>query len=172
LQNCLLDTSYLITLSDPSRAGHEVAKSYFKACINSGTVMYLSTIAIAEFSVKQVIPDLIYANCIVLPFNVDEAIETARIHTLLDDANKASAKTSKPSEASERTALKDDLKLIAQAHKNEINFVLTEDKATFQKTVVRLSAMGHSALKVVLLIDGFDSTLFTGGQHSLTLETQ
>ncbi len=167
MQSCLLDTSYLITLSDSSRQQHETAKQYFKSCIDASVVMHLSTIAIAEFSVNQAIPDFIYANCIVLPFNVDEAIEAGRIHQLLKDTpqNSPQAKSS-----GDRVALKDDIKLIAQAHRNAIEFVLTEDGKTFKKTVARLTELGNSTLKVALLVDGFDETIFTNGQHTISLQ--
>jgi hypothetical protein len=70
----LIDTGFLISLSDPKRAHHGIAKKYFGACIERQVRMYLSTIVVSEFQVKQAIKDLPLRNFIVLPFNVDHAM--------------------------------------------------------------------------------------------------
>ncbi len=72
--NALIDTSFLITLSDPARKHHNIAQQYFRACIDKRTPMFLSTIVVSEFQVKQAITDLPLRNFIVLPFNVDHAM--------------------------------------------------------------------------------------------------
>jgi hypothetical protein len=63
--------------------------------------------------------------------------------------------------------VKDDIKLIAQAVCTSATHVLTEDARTLAKYVQRLKAAGQTALKVVLLADGFDAAWFNGGQSAL-----
>jgi hypothetical protein len=73
----LLDTSFLISLADPNRPRHAVARSYFEHFIEEGIPMYLSTIAAGEFQVGQPISDLPLDRFIVLPFNTSY---TALLH--------------------------------------------------------------------------------------------
>jgi predicted nucleic acid-binding protein len=58
MNGVLLDTSFLITLSDPKRASHTIAKQYFVRMIERGVIMYLSTIVVSEYEVKQQVDDL------------------------------------------------------------------------------------------------------------------
>jgi predicted nucleic acid-binding protein len=72
----LVDTSFLITLADPTRRHHSIAKAYFQEALRRGTPMYLSVIAAAEFQVRQSVTDLPLRNFEVLPFNIDHAMTT------------------------------------------------------------------------------------------------
>lgn len=63
----LLDTSFLISLSDKNRPNHEVAKQYYQHMIEQNITMYLSSIAVSEFSIKQDIRDLPLKNFRILP---------------------------------------------------------------------------------------------------------
>lgn len=54
----LVDTSFLITLADPVRRHHEVAKTYFREFLNANVPLYLSAIVASEFQVKQAVNDL------------------------------------------------------------------------------------------------------------------
>ena len=48
IDSVLLDTSFLISLSDPNRVNHETAKSYYREFIQRGVPMFLSTKLIAQ----------------------------------------------------------------------------------------------------------------------------
>ena len=74
MNSVLLDTSFLISLSDPARAHHAQAVQYYRECVHRQVPMYLSTIVISEFQVRQSINDLPLRNFVVLPFNVDHAM--------------------------------------------------------------------------------------------------
>ncbi len=74
MNSVLLDTSFLISLSDPARAHHGVAQQFYKECIARRVPMFLSTVVISKYQVKQAINDLPLRNFIVLPFNVDHAM--------------------------------------------------------------------------------------------------
>ena len=63
----LVDTSFLITLADPARRNHEVAKTYFRLCLKANVPLYLSAILASEFQVKQAVNNLPLRNFIVLP---------------------------------------------------------------------------------------------------------
>lgn len=118
--------------------------------------MYLSTIAMSEFQVKQAINDLPMRNFVVLPFNVDHAMRCGiLIRQFSRDAQ------------DDRVRVKDDFKLIAQCDCEGITHLLGEDESTLVKYLARARASGQSTTHSVLLKDGFDASWFENGQYRL-----
>ena len=156
MNSVLLDTSFLISFSDPTRTHHATAQRYYRECIQRQVPMFLSTIAISEFQVRQAINDLPLRNFVVLPFNVDHAMACG---LLLRATNRDAA--------DDRVRIKDDFKLIAQCQCDGITHLLSEDAGTLAKYVARLSGHGPGATKVVLLKDGFEAAWFENGQSRL-----
>ena len=102
MNSVLLDTSFLITFSYPTRANHAAALQYYRECVQRQVPMYLSTIVISEFQVKQAINDLPLRNFVVLPFNVDHAMRCGLIiRSMVRDPE------------DDRVRVKDDFKLVA-----------------------------------------------------------
>lgn len=149
----LVDTSFLITLADPARVHHRVAKSYFREALQRGVPLYLSAIVASEFQVGQAVTDLPLRHFEVLPFNIDHAM-TAGL--LLRDLRRDAG--------DDRVAVKDDVKLIAQAVCESLTHVLTEDEQTLTKYVRRLNEVGRCSLRCILLADGFEPAWFDNGQ--------
>lgn len=143
----LLDTSFLITLVDDSRPHHAHAMLYLREAVQRGATLYLSAVVVSEFHAKQPITDLPLRNFRVLPFNIDHAMMAGELASAL-----------------RRDAVKDDLKLLAQAVCTSIPYVLTEDESTLAKFARQLEAAGKSSVKAVLLKDGFESAWFENGQ--------
>ena len=152
----LLDTSYLISLADPNRSHHETAVSYLREALRHGAPLYLSAIAASEFQVKQAVTDLPLRNFEVLPFNIDHAM-TAGL--LMRDLQRDAG--------DERSAVKDDIKLVAQAICQSLTHILTEDAETLVKYVRRLNDTGQCTLQTILLAEGFDAAWFNHGQRGL-----
>lgn len=161
MPSALLDTSFLITLIDSNRPNHAVARQYYQLMLNEQVVMYFSAVAASEFAIKQPITDLPLKNFRIIPFNITHAIEAARLWNLLQrDASDA------------RHVVRDDVKLIAQASKEEISFILTEDASTLQKYCEKLRAGSTIQVRTIKLVDGFDSSAFRAdGQRGLNLQT-
>lgn len=152
----LLDTSYLISLADPARTHHGVATQYLRAALHRGVPLYLSAIAASEFHVRQPITDLPLRNLNILPFNIDHAMVAGQLMAALQrDAG------------DDRGAVKDDVKLIAQAICESLTHVLTEDERTLAKYLRRMNQSGQCRAKSILLADGFDVSWFNNGQHGL-----
>ena len=152
----LLDTSYLITLVDSSRKHHEVAEAYLPESLRRGVPLYLSVIAASEFQVKQDVADLPLRNFELLPFNIDHAMQAGLLmRGLQRDATDI------------RDAVKDDVKLIAQAICESLTHILTEDAKTLVKFVHRFNDARECNLKSILLADGFDAAWFDHGQRGL-----
>jgi predicted nucleic acid-binding protein len=156
VNSILLDTSFLISFTDPSRAHHAAALAYYRECVRRQVPLYLSTIVISEFQVKQAINDLPLRNFVVLPFNIDHAMRCGLIiRSMARDPG------------DDRVRVKDDFKLVAQCDCEAISHLISEDASTLAKYLKRASEAGLTATKVVLLRDGFDAAWFENGQARL-----
>lgn len=152
----LVDTSFLISLADPARPNHAAAEAYFREALRQGAPLYLSAIAASEFQVRQAVTDLPLRNFVVLPFNIDHAMQAGLLMRRLQrDAG------------DDRAVVKDDVKLIAQAICESMSHVLTEDAQTLVKYLLRLNANGECTVRPILLKDGFDGAWFNNGQRGL-----
>ena len=156
MNSVLLDTSFLITFSDPNRPNHQVAIDYYKECILRKVPMYLSTIVISEFQVKQAINDLPLRNFIVLPFNVDHAM---RCGIMIRQMNRDTG--------DDRVQVKDDYKLISQCDCENIDLIFSEDASTLSKYLDKGRELGLMSAKSILLRNGLDLSWFENGQQSL-----
>ena len=156
MNGVLLDTSFLISFSDPARPHHAAALSYFRECVRRQIPMYLSAIVISEFQVKQAINDLPLRNFVVLPFNVDHAMKCGlMIRNMVRDPD------------DDRVRVKDDFKLLAQCDCEGISHLISEDASTLAKYLDRARDAGLTTTKAVLLRSGFDTAWFENGQTRL-----
>lgn len=137
-----------------------VAKQYFIHALQNGARLHVSTLALAEFAIKQPLEDLTLHALLVLPFNIDHASACGRLGALLLPARDA---------GDDRAIMRTDLQLIAQAHVESIPCVLTEDRRTLSKYLDRARAAGACACQAVVLADGFDAAWFNDGQRALAL---
>ena len=72
-----LDTSYLITLADPARERHAVAKRYFREFLARKMPLGVSAIVVAEFCVRQQLGTLPLQQLLLVPFNHEDAVVAA-----------------------------------------------------------------------------------------------
>ena len=156
LDGALVDTSFLIALVKPEDEWHSTAVAYYKGCIERDVPLYLSTIVISEFSVKQAVTDLELRNYITVPFNVDHGMKAGQFFSRIERD---------PGDG--RPAVKDDLKLIAQCACEQISHLLTADERTLAKYMRQLAAAGLVATTPVTLSAGYDAAWFSGGQRSI-----
>lgn len=156
MNSALVDTSFLISLSDSTRKHHAVAQQYYKACIERRVPLFLSSIVISEYQVRQAINDLPLRNFIVLPFNIDHAMACGLLVRALPRDS-----------GDDRVRVKDDFKLIAQCQCDGVSHVLTEDGNTLTKYLDRLRGEGNLETRAVLLSTGFDAAWFENGQGRL-----
>ena len=158
----VLDTSFLITLADPGRTGHEAARQYWRHFTEQALPVFLPTIVVSEFCVRQEIPPEILRACVVLPFNWDDAIQAAAL-----DFSKADR------EGESRDALKDDVKIIAQAMVKDAAWIITDDTRSFYKFAHQLTAAGKATFRPIKLEDGFDLSFFEpSGQRQLSFDDE
>lgn len=156
MNSVLLDTSFLISFSDPSRPYHAAAVAYYRECVRRRVAMYLSTIVVSEFQVKQAINDLPLRNFVILPFNVDHAMRCGlMIRQMPRDAG------------DDRVRVKDDYKLLAQCDCEAVTHLISEDASTLAKYTGRARESGLVTTQVILLRVGFDAAWFENGQTRL-----
>jgi predicted nucleic acid-binding protein len=158
----VLDTSFLITLAGPERSHHETARRYWRAFTERALPIFLPTIVVSEFCVRQQIPPDILRACIVLPFNWDDALKAAEL-----DFSKVER------EGESRDELKDDVKIIAQAIVTDAALIITDDTKSFYKFASALKSEGKAAFRTVKLEDGIDLSVFeSSGQHMMNYEAE
>lgn len=156
----VVDTSFLITLADPKRPHHETARQYWRHFMELGLPIYLPTIVASEFCIRQEIPPDILRACVVLPFNWDDAQQAAKL-----DFSKVKRK------GESRDALKDDVKIIAQAMVKDAALIITDDTRSFYKFARELAASGQARFRVIKLEDDFDLSFFdANGQRQLSFD--
>ena len=157
----VIDTSFLITLADPVRDHHQAAKSYWKHFLEQSIPVLLPTIVVSEFCRKQSIPPEILNSCVVLPFNIDDALKAAEMDlTRFDRQGESGA------------ALKDDVKIIGQGIVKAAQFLITDDTKTFYRYAFNLQQAGKSPCKPIKLEDGFDLSFFEpDGQAILNFDS-
>lgn len=159
MQSVLLDSSFIISLSDDSRSDHEVAKRYFRAFIDNNVIMHLSTIVICEFEVKQRFTDLGAHNFIIMPFNVDEAVAGAAAFTTMHPLR---------IQGDDRAAVSADAKLMGQCINAGIEFFITgDDKCRRRIDRILESGPGLPFPRAICTRDSFDASWFNGGQWPL-----
>jgi predicted nucleic acid-binding protein len=153
----LVDTSFLISFAKADgRPNHEVAVRYFREALRRQLPIYLSAIVASEFQVRQDITDLPMRNFIFLPFNIEDAKTAGLLMRRL---------ARDPTDS--RAAVKDDMKILAQAICHSITHGLTEDRSTLTKYAQRLREAGDSTVQTILLADGFDDAWFNEGQRGI-----
>jgi predicted nucleic acid-binding protein len=158
----ILDTSFLITLAGEKRENHAAAVAYWKHFKESGIPIYLSTIVVSEFEVKQAIDDGMRLSCIPALFTWQDALRTSKLARLRKRAQEQA-------EGDDRVAVSDDIKIIAQAVERDVAYAITDDCDTFAKFALRWREEGHVNFVTLALRDGFDIGYFKkGGPDLLT----
>jgi predicted nucleic acid-binding protein len=120
----LCDTGFLIRLNQPQDPLHANARGYLKHLLAGDHRIYVSTIALAEYAVRDKIENLPMRYFRVLPFNIDHAQKAGEFAaTVFSQRDKI------PEEITQRVIIPNDTKMFAQADVTEaITHYLTADK--------------------------------------------
>lgn len=132
---------------DDSRNNHEKAVAFFKYFLKEKHPMILSSIVTAEFSVKQDIKDLPLKNLRPLPFNIPDSHHLGKI---FEEKFKKYKK--------DRNSVKDDFKIVSQCSFNDIDYLITEDKA-FVDLINKLKKEQILKVTPLYLPDGYELAL-------------
>lgn len=143
----LLDTSYLISLVNANRPHHDIAAQYYRHLVKYDMPMYFSAIVAAEFGIRQPVTELPLDHFRILDFNVMHGQLAADLWNAITPRDEEDA----------RAVVRDDVKLLAQASDEDIDFILNEDAATLHKYCERLHLSGIIRTRSIVLKDGFDA---------------
>lgn len=120
----LCDTGFLIRLNQPHEELHANARGYLKNLLANGHVLYVSTIALAEYAVRDKIENLPMKYFRVLPFNIDHAQKAGEFAGIV-----FSQRDQMPAEITQRVIIPNDTKMFAQADVTlSITHYLTADQ--------------------------------------------
>ncbi len=106
----LLDSGFLIRLMNPIEPLHPVAMRWFRSFVEQGVLCKISTIALAEYGVKDDLEHLPMHYLQVLPFHYNHATRAAKMmQTVLR------VKQERGAEIHPRVVIPNDTKMFAQA---------------------------------------------------------
>lgn len=116
------DTGFVIHLLDRTSELHENALGYFRYFHENDYLIRMSTIAVAEFCVKDKIEHLPLRQILLSPFNAHHASKTGECARILYNA-----KAKGVIEVDSRILIQNDVKLLVQAECESADFYLTSD---------------------------------------------
>jgi predicted nucleic acid-binding protein len=120
----LCDTGFLIRLNQPQGPLHANARGYLKHLLVGDHRLYVSTIALAEYAVRDKIENLPMRYFRVIPFNIDHTQKAGEFA-----ATVFAQRDQIPEEITQRVIIPNDTKMFAQADVTEsITHYLTADK--------------------------------------------
>ncbi len=142
----LCDTSYFIRWAKPNESLHPAAQAYLKFLVEGGHTLYVSTIALAEYAVRDDIRNLPLRYFRVVPFNIDHAEQAGKFARAVFESRGAL-----PPQISQRTIIPNDTKMFAQADvEPEITHYLTADSEC-EKVYQLLNTKQHPRFQFVHL---------------------
>jgi predicted nucleic acid-binding protein len=156
MNSILLDTSFCIRLLKSDDLLHQNAVDYFQFFLENKIEMYLSTIVISEYSVKDDINNLPLKTMKILPFDFFDGSVAGEFHSILLN-NKQQLKNI------DRTIVKDDCKLIAQIYNRKIEAYITKDKKSFTQIINPITTARQFSIELLDLeidLKAYRSLLF------------
>jgi hypothetical protein len=128
MASVLLDTSFCIRLIKADDPYHNNTVEYFQYFLDNKIELILSTIVIAEYSVKDDIKNLPLNTMKIIPFDFFDAKIAGAFYSILLDLRQ-----NMPDR--ERNSVKDDCKLLAQIHNRNIDSYITKDRKSFKEII-------------------------------------
>ncbi|MBL0191583.1 MAG: hypothetical protein IPQ18_09645 [Saprospiraceae bacterium] len=156
MDSILLDTSFCIRLLKSNDELHQNAKDYFKYFLEHKVEIYLSTIVIAEYSVKDDANNLPLDFVKIAPFDFFDGKTAGEFHSIIIN-NKTQIATF------DRNVIKDDCKLLAQICNRKISAYITKDKKSFGQIflpIQKVKGFNIELLDLAIPLRDFKGELF------------
>ncbi len=142
MDSVLLDTSFCIRLLKSNDDLHQNAKDYFKYFLEKKIEIYLSSIVVAEYSVKDDPANLPLEFAKIIPFDFFDGKTAGEFHSILLNNKEQIANL-------ERNVIKDDCKLIAQLFNRNINGYITNDRKSFNQIIAPIQSSKKFAIELI-----------------------
>lgn len=156
MNSVLLDTSFCIRLLKSNDEFHQHAKDYFNYFLNNKIDIYLSTIVIAEYSVKDDPANLPLEFAKIIPFDFFDGKRAGHFHSILLNQKSTTAQF-------DRNVIKDDCKLFAQIYNRRIEGYITKDKKSFSQIIAPIQDKEPFPLELIdlsILLKTYKGELF------------
>ena len=156
MNSILLDTSFCIRLLKQNDPLHQNAYQYFQYFLDNKIVMYLSTIVVSEYSVKDDINNLPLQTLKIIPFDFFDGKVAGEFYAILN-------KNKEQTQGFERLVIKDDCKLVAQIYNRKIDAYITKDRKSFNQFFYPLQKEMKFSIKMLDLsisVKEFKNELF------------
>ena len=153
----MLDTSFLIRLLKVDDPLHTSAKTYYQHFLENRYMLFVSTVAVAEYCVHGKLDELPFECVRVVPFNLDHAEKAGEFaHTLYQARHKGLY----PPE--QRLIVPNDTKIFAQASSIGALYFVTADTKASKAMDILAKERGFSVKHVDIHnpISSFSGTLF------------
>lgn len=142
MDSILLDTSFCIRLLKSNDELHQNAKDYFKYFLENNIEIYLSSVVIAEYSVKDDPSNLPLDFVKIMPFDYFDGKTAGEFHSILLNHKDQIANI-------ERNVIKDDCKLMAQLFNRGIQGYITKDRKSFSQIIAPIIASKSYPLELL-----------------------
>lgn len=128
MDSIMLDTSFCIRLLKQDDELHQNAVDYYEYFLQNGVTLFISSIVVAEYSVKDDPQNLPLKTMRIVPFDFFDAKRAGEFHNILL-TNRSGLETI------DRLVIKDDCKILAQIANRNISAYITKDKSSFGKII-------------------------------------
>lgn len=142
MDSILLDTSFCIRLLKSNDDLHQNAKDYFKYFLEKKIEIFLSSIVVAEYSVKDDPANLPLEFVKIIPFDFFDGKTAGEFHSILLNNKEQFANI-------ERNVIKDDCKLMAQLFNRNIQGYITKDRKSFGQIITPIQASKSFAIELL-----------------------
>ena len=142
MRSVLLDTSFCIRLLKKDEPLHQNVIEYFQYFLEQKIELYISTIAVAEYSVKDDPANLPLKMMKIIPFDFFDGKTAGEFHSiLLEQKNKTYN--------IDRNVVKDDCKLIAQLYNRKIEGYITKDRKSFGQIIKPITEIRGFSIELI-----------------------
>jgi predicted nucleic acid-binding protein len=144
MNSIMLDTSFCIRLLKSDDEYHQNAVEYFQFFLENKIIINVSTIVIAEYSVKNDPNHLPLSKMRIVPFDFEDAKIAGEYHNIIKQD-----KLDLSGLGINRQLIKDDCKILSQITNRQIEGYITKDKKSFSTIIDPI--LKHSGHKLKLI---------------------
>ncbi len=143
MDSILLDTSFCIRLLKSNDDLHLNAKDYFRYFLEKKIEIFISSIVVAEYSVKDDPTNLPLEFVKIIPFDFFDGKTAGEFHSILLTHKEQLANI-------ERNVIKDDCKLMAQIYNRNIQGYITKDRKSFSQIIAPVQHLKNLRLNYLI----------------------